>query len=101
MSDNIDNTNRLDNTNKVNKTDKVDKKKIAIYIIIGVIIIGVIIAVICIILKYKTNVFNKNEKEGFKESTDKNTVEVNGHYIDCSPEIEYMNEFIKTSKGLS
>lgn len=94
LNDNISDVENIKdaNNNKNNKRIVI----IAISILVSIIIIGIVVYVII-----KFTVLDK-KKEGYKESMkDNNTVEVNGHYIDCTPEIEYMNEFIKTSKGLS
>ena len=82
---------------KHEENDKKQNKKTIIIIIIITLIVIVIIAIICIVLYVKP----KNKERYEQNSVNKNIVEVNGHYVDCTPEIEYMNEFIKTSKGLS
>ena len=69
-----------------------NSNKILFWVIVAIVIV-VIIAVIVIAVKFAP------KKEGF-EQTKNNKIEINGHIIDCSPEIEYMEEFIKTSQEL-
>ena len=69
-----------------------DKHKIII-IILAVIIIGCIIAVIIVCI-----IYIPKKKESFSQPV--NTVNINGHIIDCTPEINYMNEYIKSSQEL-
>ena len=61
--------------------------------IIGAIAVIVIIAVVIGVAVG----FSKN-KEGFS-GTD-TSININGHTIDCTPEIKYMEEYLNTSKQL-
>ena len=99
MSSKISTKEKSSEANK-EKSSEANKKRILIITLIVLVVLAVLGVIIYVIIRF--TVLNKN-KEGFKESNinNNNTVEVNGHYVDCTPEIEYMNEFIKTSKGLS
>ena len=70
-----------------------NKHKILIIIVFIVVIVSAVVGVTVGIVK--------NKKEGFEQLSNDNTVEINGHIIDCKPELDYMEEFLKTSKGLS
>lgn len=69
------------------------------WFIIGICVFVVIVIIVAVVLGI---VLNK-KKEGYEKSltSNNNVVDINGHSIDCSTEVDYMKEFIKTSKGIS
>ena len=95
MSENIKENMQTNGERKNNKTLLIA----LVSIIAFVVIVGIVVIVIMTI--------RNKQKEGYSKSTkasvlggDK-TIEINGNRVDCTPEINYMTEFINTSKGLS
>ena len=70
------------------------------WFIVGCCVFVTILIVVAIVLGV---ILSKKKKEGFEQKTSlkDNKVEINGHQIDCNPELKFMEEFIKTSKGIN
>lgn len=63
--------------------------------IIGTVAVIIIIAVV---IGVAVGINSSKNKEGFS-GTD-TSININGHTIDCTPEIKYMEEYLNTSKQL-
>ena len=83
------------NIKNKNETSENIWQKYKIWFIIGIVVFIVIIAVIVFIVLFT----RKNKKEGFTGNLQgDNKINLNGHVIDCTPEINYMKEYLKTSQ---
>lgn len=72
--------------------------KLTLILILAAILIIAIVVIFAVVFSTRRH---KIEKFTQGSTSDSPTVTINGHVIDCTPEINYMRDYIKTSQNLA